>query len=152
MLKPTHRKISLILILLAIYYLYMSYQLPSFANTAIDASTMPKILGFSLIILSIFLFLTPDKETKEEKEKRHIPKADLVKIGGVILMILAYIFFLERLGFIVVSFLFIFLCSFFLGYTRHSINLVVSILFPVLLYSTFTMLLGISLPSGIIPF
>ncbi|SDI50103.1 tripartite tricarboxylate transporter TctB family protein [Alteribacillus bidgolensis] len=152
MLKPVNRKISLLLIALAIFYLYLAYQLPSFANSVINASTMPKILGFGLIALSLFLFFIPDQETKEDKKKRHIPKADLIKIAGVVLMILAYIFFLERLGFILVSFLFIFFCSYFLGYTKHSINLLVSILFPALLYSVFTMLLGISLPSGIIPF
>ncbi|SDH40314.1 putative tricarboxylic transport membrane protein [Alteribacillus persepolensis] len=152
MLRPAHRKISLILIALSIFYLYLSFQLPSFTNTVIDASTMPKALGVGLIILSLILFFSPDKETKEDKEKRIIPKEDLRKIIGVVFMILAYIFLLERLGFLLVSFLFIFFCSLFLGYTKHGVNLIVSILFPLVLYSAFTMLLGISLPSGIIPF
>ncbi|RSL32470.1 tripartite tricarboxylate transporter TctB family protein [Salibacterium salarium] len=152
MLKPIHRKVSLILIALAVFYLYLAFQLKNFGNSPIGTDTMPKALGFLLILLSILLFFTKDKETEEEKKKRHIPKDDVIKILGVLIITFGYIFFLERLGFILVSFLFIYSCSLFLGYQKHITNFIVSFVFPTVLYSVFTILLGINLPSGIIPF
>ncbi|MFZ4453304.1 tripartite tricarboxylate transporter TctB family protein [Salibacterium aidingense] len=151
MLRPIHRKVSLFLIALAVFYLYLSYQLQSFGTGPIGADTMPKVLGWLLILLSLLLFFTKDQETEEDKEKRRIPKQDVIKIGGVLLLTLGYIIFLEQAGFILVSFLFIYLCSNFLGYKKHLKNMLVAVLFPVILYSIFTMMLGINLPAGIIP-
>ncbi|MFB5664302.1 tripartite tricarboxylate transporter TctB family protein [Alteribacillus sp. HJP-4] len=151
MLKPIHRKVSLVLIAIAVYYLYLSFQLPSFMNALIDASSMPKAVGFLLILLSVILFFTPDKETNEEKQKRQIPAADLLKLAGVFLMIVIYIFFLEKLGFIIVTTLFTFFSTMFLGYKKHLVNGIVAILFPFVLYVIFTVLLELSLPSGILP-
>ncbi|RSL31693.1 tripartite tricarboxylate transporter TctB family protein [Salibacterium salarium] len=152
MLKPIHRKVSLILIVFAIFYLYLSYQLQSFGSGPIGTDTMPKALGYLLVVLSILLFMTKDQETEEDKKKRSIAKDDVIKIMGVLVITFAYIFFLERLGFILVSFLFIYGCSLFLGYHKHVTNLIVSFVFPTVLYSVFTILLGINLPSGVIPF
>lgn len=151
MLKAPHRKVSLVLMAIAIYYLYLAFQLPSFMNSIIDSDTLPKVLGVLLIVLSVILFFMPDTETPEQKEKRNIPKNDVFMLIGTFLMILVYIFFLEILGFILVSIIFIFLCSLFLGYKKHATNAIVAVLFPVTLYLIFTQLLGISLPSGILP-
>ncbi|SFM00539.1 tripartite tricarboxylate transporter TctB family protein [Salibacterium qingdaonense] len=152
MLKPVHRKASLFLIALAVFYLILAYRLESFTAGPIGADTMPKILGWLLILLSVILFFFKDQETEEEKQSRRIAKNDLIKMAGVLLLTFCYIFLLERVGFIVTSFLFIWLCSWFLGYQKHVKNIVTAVLFPVVLYSLFTFMLGIALPSGILPF
>lgn len=152
MLRPIHRKISLFLIAIGIGYLYLSFQLPSYPYVPVDADAVPITLGLLLIILASLLFFSPDRENKEEKQKRTIPKEHLLKLLGVFGLLIAYISLLEIIGFVIVSALFIFLCTRFLGYSRHVTNGIVSIAFSIGLYSIFNFLLRINLPQGILPF
>ncbi|SOC40694.1 tripartite tricarboxylate transporter TctB family protein [Salinicoccus kekensis] len=152
MLKTINQRVSIILLLLAIGYLYLSYQLPSFAYTNVDADVLPKALGWLLAVLSIALFFSKDSETEEQKARRDIPRKDLGMIAIVFLLILGYIFLFEFLGFILVTLLFIFFSSLILGYKNYITNGIVSVLFPVILYFAFTEFLQINLPQGILPF
>lgn len=152
MLKTINQKVSLVLLAIGLAYLVFAYQIPSFPYTDVDADVIPKSLGYFLIFLSILLFLAKDSESEEQKERRNIPKKEVGMLLGVALFILLYIMFLNTLGFIVVTALFIYFCSLFLGYKKHITNGIVSILFPVLLYLMFTELLKMNLPSGILPF
>lgn len=152
MLKAVNQKVGLVLLVIGIVYLVLAYQIPSYPYTEVDADAIPKVLGFLLIILSVFLFLSKDSETEEQKERRKIPKKEVGMLLGVAGFILLYIMLLEVLGFIVVTALFIYFCSWFLGYKNHIANGLVSVLFPVILYLMFTELLKMNLPSGILPF
>lgn len=152
MLKTINQRVSIILLLLAAGYLYLSYQLPSFAYTNVDSDVLPKALGWLLAVLSIALFFAKDSETEEQRARRDIPLKDLGMIATVFLLILGYILLFELLGFILVTFLFIFSSSLILGYKKHITNGIVSVLFPVILYFAFTEFLQISLPQGILPF
>lgn len=105
-----------------------------------------------MIFLSLLLFFSKDEESEEKKEERKIPKKEIGMLLGIGAFILLYIMFLEVLGFVVTTVLFIYLCSWFLGYKNHIVNGIVSILLPVGLYFMFTEFLKISLPSGILPF
>ncbi|WP_059103268.1 tripartite tricarboxylate transporter TctB family protein [Shouchella shacheensis] len=152
MLQPIHRKVSLVLIALAGFYLYLAFQLPSFMNTVIDADTIPKITGALLMILSVIYFFMPVQESEEEREKRTEAKHDWPLILGVLVMTFLYIFLLEILGFLLTSIAFIFLCTWVLGYKKLLRNAIVSISVPLSLYILFTQLLSIRLPTGILPF
>lgn len=152
MLKTVNQKVSLVLLAIGVTYLILAYQIPSYPYTEVDADTIPKILGYLLIFLSILLFLSKDSETEEQKDRRKIPKKEVGMLLGVVGFILLYIMLLEMLGFIIITALFIYFCSWFLGYTKHITNGLVSILFPLILYLMFTELLKMNLPSGILPF
>lgn len=152
MLKTVNQKVSLVLLAIGVFYLIFAYQIPSYQYTEVDADAIPKILGYLLVFLSVLLFFSKDSETKEQKEKRNIPKKEIAMLLGVAGFILLYIMFLEALGFIIVTACFIYFCSWFLGYKNHLANGLVSILFPVILYLMFTELLQMNLPSGILPF
>jgi putative tricarboxylic transport membrane protein len=128
-----------------------SYQLPSSQFATVDADVIPKALGWLLFGLSIILFFQKDNETEEQKQRRQIPKKEIGVLLIVALFIFLYIFLLEILGFVIVTMLFIFFCSKFLGYERIKSNIAVSILFPVIMYGVFVYLLQISLPQGILP-
>ncbi|WP_252313193.1 hypothetical protein [Sinobaca sp. H24] len=67
MLKAPHRKVSLVLIAIAVFYLYLAFQLPSFMNSIIDSDTLPKTLGVLLIVLSLILFFMPDMKHRSRK-------------------------------------------------------------------------------------
>lgn len=152
MLKTVNQKVSLVLLGIGVVYLVLAYQIPSYPYTEVDADVIPKVLGYLLIFLSILLFLSKDSETEEQKESRKIPKKEIGMLLAVAGFILLYIMLLELLGFVIVTTLFIYFCSWFLGYKNHIANGLVSILFPVLLYLMFTELLKMNLPSGILPF
>ncbi|WP_342387918.1 tripartite tricarboxylate transporter TctB family protein [Salinicoccus bachuensis] len=152
MLGTMNRKISLILLALAAFYLIMTYNLPSYTYTEIDADMVPKGLGWLLVFFSVVLFFIKDSETEEQRERRNIPKKEIITLLAVTGMILLYIFLLEILGFVAVTALFVFFCSWFLGYKKFITNAIVSIVFPVVLYMLFTQFLRIELPQGILPF
>ncbi|WP_208591952.1 tripartite tricarboxylate transporter TctB family protein [Gracilibacillus suaedae] len=152
MVQRVNRKIGLILTLLSIGYLYMSYQLPTYLYIPLDADAVPKTLGWVLLVLSIALIFSKDSDSEEQKAKRQIPKTDVKALLGVGALLLIYIILFETLGFIIMTVLFVYFCSWFLGYKNHSVNAFVSIVFPVALYSIFVFMLQIKLPQGILPF
>lgn len=151
MLKTLNQRISVTLFIIGIVYLILTYQLPSYPYTEIDADIIPTVLGWILVGLSIVLFFAKDSETDEQKQRRNIPKKDLLAIVIVFAFLFVYVLFLEILGFVIMTALFIFFCSWFLGYKKHITNVIVSILFPVIIYLMFTEFLKISLPQGILP-
>ncbi len=150
-LKSAERKISIIFILLAIGYLILSYQLSPYPFVPVDSDFVPKVLGFLLIALSIILFFNSNPKEQEEK-KSNISRQDLWILLFVTALIILYISLLEIIGFVIVSMLFIFSCSWMLGYKNFKVNAIVSLLFPVTLFYIFNYLLQINLPSGILPF
>ncbi|WP_227934917.1 tripartite tricarboxylate transporter TctB family protein [Alkalihalobacillus deserti] len=151
MFNTTNRKLGSVILVFSILFLVMSYQLPSSQFATVDADAIPKALGWILLGLSIILFIQKDRETEEQRQRRQIPKKEIGVLLIVALLIFLYISLLEILGFVIVTMLFIFVCSKFLGYDSLKSNIVVSILFPVIMYGIFVYLLQISLPKGILP-
>ena len=105
-----------------------------------------------LLILSLILFFSSDRESEDKEQKRTVSKQQAGKLFGVFLFLLLYVALLERVGFIAVSTLFLFTCTRFLGYRRNIVNGIVSIVVPSVLYTLFRYGLGIHLPQGIAPF
>ncbi|MGM0896317.1 MAG: tripartite tricarboxylate transporter TctB family protein [Bacillota bacterium] len=152
MLASINRKLGLLIFIVAAVYLYLSFQLPNYEYAPIDADVIPKGLGILLLVLSVFLFFSRVVETDAEKAKRNIPKKELGVIAAVFAMIFVYILLFETVGFIITTTLFIFFCSWFLGYRAWKTNILVSLLFPIVMYAIFVFALGIVLPRGILPF
>ncbi|MBU9673219.1 tripartite tricarboxylate transporter TctB family protein [Planococcus sp. CP5-4] len=152
MLASINRKLGLLIFIVAAVYLYLSFQLPNYEYAPIDADVIPKGLGILLLVLSVFLFFSRVVETDAEKAKRDIPKKELGVIAAVFAMIFVYILLFETIGFIITTTLFIFFCSWFLGYRAWKTNILVSLLFPIVMYAIFVFALGIVLPRGILPF
>jgi len=144
--------LGLLIFIVAAVYLYLSFQLPNYEYAPIDADVIPKGLGILLLVLSVFLFFSRVVETDAEKAKRDIPKKELGVIAAVFAMIFVYILLFETIGFIITTTLFIFFCSWFLGYRAWKTNILVSLLFPIVMYAIFVFALGIVLPRGILPF
>lgn len=151
MLASINRKLGLLIFIVAAVYLYLSFQLPNYEYAPIDADVIPKGLGILLLVLSVFLFFSRAVETDAEKAKRDIPKTELGVIAAVFVMIFVYILLFETIGFIITTSLFIFFCSWFLGYRAWKTNILVSLLFPIVMYAIFVFALGIVLPRGILP-
>ncbi|WP_430790806.1 tripartite tricarboxylate transporter TctB family protein [Virgibacillus flavescens] len=151
MFRTLNKKISAFLVVLAIGYLVMSFNLPSYKYVPIDSDLVPIGLGFLLLILSISLYFTKD-QNKKENDDDHLSKSELKIVLIVIGFIFLYIFFLEIIGFIITTVLFLFFCSLFLGFKRHAVNAIVSLSVPILIYLLFDSFLQVQLPTGILPF
>ncbi|SFB21660.1 putative tricarboxylic transport membrane protein [Lentibacillus halodurans] len=151
MLRSSNRKISLILIALAIGYLILSYQLPPYPFVPVDSDLMPKALGYLLIILSIVLFFSGNNDAEKETKVDSRSASEMFLLLMVTALVILYISLLEIIGFVITTVFFIFICSLVLGYKNYKVNITVSILFPVVLFYIFNYLLQIRLPSGILP-
>ncbi|WP_431803847.1 tripartite tricarboxylate transporter TctB family protein [Halobacillus andaensis] len=152
MIKTLNQKISILLLAIAIGYLYLSYNLKEYPYVPVDSDLVPKFLGYLLIVLAIALFFDKSSETEDEKAKRVVPKKEILVMAAVGGMIFIYIFLFEILGFLLTTFLFILACSAFLGYRKWGTSLIVALVFPGALYYVFNYLLQIRLPQGILPF
>lgn len=151
MLASINRRLGLLIFVIAAVYLYLSFQLPNYQYAPIDADVIPKGLGILLLFLAVLLFFSRAVETEAEKKKRDIPKKEFGVLAAVFGMIFLYIFLFETIGFIIMTTLFIFFCSWFLGYRAWKTNILVSLLFPIVMYAIFVFALGINLPRGILP-
>ncbi|ERN51292.1 tripartite tricarboxylate transporter TctB family protein [Alkalihalophilus marmarensis] len=147
-MRTLNKYIGIVLFVVSIAYITGGLLLPEYPHVPIDSNFLPLILGFLLLFLSIVLFFSKDPQNIT----LFVKKQDLMMLLGVALLIILYIFFLEILGFLIVTSLFLFTCSFLLGYRKHLTNAVVALFFPITIYYTFTQLLMISLPTGILPF
>lgn len=98
-------------------------------------------------------------ENKADKNKADKPQMMLLGLpletGQILLFggaIILYIALLESIGFFIMTALFIFSTTALLGYKHYFRNALVALGVPLFFYLTFTQLLKISLPSGILPF
>ncbi len=148
MLKSANKVISIILMIISIVYIIASFRLPNYPYIPVDSDAVPITLGFILLFLSILLFFSKDNHDKDQK----IPKDDIKAILTVLAFLLAYIFLLEILGFLLSTALFLFINSLYLGHKKWISNLIVSIAIPLSIYLLFTRFLEIVLPKGILPF
>lgn len=151
-LQTMDRKIAVVLFIGALIYLLLSYQLPAFPYTIVDADVLPKGLGYLLVLLSLILFLQNRPETKEQKQKRTLEKQEVIILLSILGTVLLYIFLLEIVGFVINTILFLIIMTRVLGYVKWRTNIVVSVLFTLILYLSFNYLLQIYLPQGFLPF
>ena len=131
--------------------MFLSFNLPSYPYVPVDSDVVPMILGIILLGLSVALFFIDDQNGEENNEGK-INKRDLIILISIFVLINFYILFLEIIGFIISTTLFIFVCSFILGYRKNVVNLIVAIVVPLSFYLLFTEALQIRLPQGIMPF
>lgn len=178
MKRSVNQILSPILVLFGLLFMLGSYLLPKYPLVPVDADVVPFFLGGLLTFLGVLLFFVKDDEDTlealsakimgeegEEHETPSIPeekKSPSKKLlglpleSGQILLfgvaILLYILLLEPVGFFIMTALFIFSTTALLGYKHHLRNGLVALAVPLFFYLTFTQLLKISLPSGILPF
>ena len=149
MVASVERKVAIVLLLISILYLVLSFQIPTFPYSIVDADALPKGLGFLLAGLSILLFI---QNPVKDRKKSDLKKDEVLMLLAVAGLIFVYILLFELLGFVVVTILFLLVTSRMLGYTKWKSLISVSIGFTLVLYFSFNYLLQIYLPQGILPF
>ena len=155
----TNQWLALVFAVLAAGYIAMAWQIPTFPlPRPVDSDLFPKVLGFSLLILSVFLFFerpTPiagADEIDQEATQGPMLFTPWARVIVTSLAIAAYAFLLVPLGFVLASTLLCVGLTVYYGYRRHAINLATSLGVVLALYLTMTRVMDVYLPSGVLPF
>ena len=121
---------------------------------SVGPQVFPTIIGIFIVAVSIFLafeVLRGNYGQPEGTEFGEIKaKTDFKTLGIVSGSILTYPFLIERAGFVIASTVVFFGVGFAYGARKLIKNLVIAVMFALVVYLTFTKLLSVELPAGIL--
>ena len=123
-ISPT-KFISLLFLVLSVFYLYTAYNIQVFAfdeNAPFNARTFPIYLGWAGIILSSLKIILPDKVIIEVNHK-HL---DYKSIIYLIIISLIYAAVILKIGYFISTSLFLFASYYFLGERRWGLMFILS--------------------------
>ena len=123
-ISPT-KFISLLFLVLSVFYLYTAYNFQVFAfdeNAPFNARTFPIYLGWAGIILSSLKIILPEKVTTEVNHK-HL---DYKSIIYLIIISLIYAAVILKIGYFISTSLFLFASYYFLGERRWVLMFILS--------------------------
>ena len=123
-ISPT-KFISLLFLVLSVFYLYTAYNIQVFAfdeNAPFNARTFPIYLGWAGIILSSLKIILPEKVTTEVNHK-HL---DYKSIIYLIIISLIYAAVILKIGYFISTSLFLFASYYFLGERRWGLMFILS--------------------------
>lgn len=139
-----------------VFYLLIPYQIASpkilIGRTLVGMTPtlFPRLTIIGLLCLSVLYLILSPKLDKNISFKEEIEKRNLTKSAVIFVIIIAYTFLFESLGFVISSALTAAAVSLFLGNRNIFILLVVTILIPISIFFIFTSVLYVSLPRGLL--
>lgn len=136
--------------LILLGFAVLGLQIPNKSNPAdfIEASGFPVIFACLALVLLIWdIFIQYRASKRESVGGFDIKQAP--KVISIITMTIAYILLVKTLGFIILSFIFMFIAINLLGSKKQWINVLFSFLTVAALVLFFGKFFGISLPRGI---
>lgn len=112
---------------------------------------LPFLLGLLLILISFYLLLSSivKKEDRDKKMEERQSQINFVKIGLVSASLFVYAFILNRLGYLIATFLLLTILFRSVGLKRWSSLLIISALTVLVTYFVFTSF-GLRFPMGIL--
>ena len=138
------RVFALVLIVLAsICYTLIGGMEEPYSPGALAASTYPRLILTCIIALSCILIIRP---VSDEQQTTIIPWKGL----AVILLAAGYIFLIERVGFFVLTPVFLLLVPLVVGYRHYVATAASAIMVTAGLYAVFVLVLNIPLPAGLL--
>ena len=138
------RVFALVLIVLAsICYSLIGGMEEPYSTGALAASTYPRLILTCIIALSCILIIRP---VSDEQQTTIIPWKGL----AVILLAAGYIFLIERVGFFVLTPVFLLLVPLVVGYRHYVATAASAIMVTAGLYAVFVLVLNIPLPAGLL--
>jgi putative tricarboxylic transport membrane protein len=115
------------------------------------AGFFPTVIGGIFSVLSVALLITTALGKKPAIEKKHFWKEEnsWVKVSLALFSLIFYMIFLEYLGYIATTSLFVFFLLKFVGRKSWGVSIVMAVLVSLASYALFKMALGVSLPRGL---
>ena len=146
------RKGNLIFVLtlegLGILEILASYRLGLQTFTNPGPGLFPFVSGVLFCLLVLPICISSLKELKKATAAQERPQGNLKKVGLITLFLVAYFLFLGLLGFLIVTFIFLFGLFCIERHQKWSFNLVFAAALVGAVYLLFHTLLGIEFPLG----
>ena len=123
-ISPT-KFISLLFLVLSVFYLYTAYNIQVFAfdeNAPFNARTFPIYLGWAGIVLSSLKIILPEKNTIIVNHK-HL---DYKSITYLVIISIIYAAVILKIGYFISTSLFLFASYYFLGERRWGLMFILS--------------------------
>ena len=139
--------VSAVIIVISSILLYFTFTfdiVPPILNRGIQPATFPKALLLLIIILTLLIFYLSIKTPW--KAERKLPLQFYITLSSFVLFIMVSKFLDFFLGISLLSAL----VSYYWGERRFIFILLVSIIFPIVVFIFFETILGLRFPSGII--
>lgn len=116
-----------------------------------QASDFPRLISIIMITLGCILVFQYIKHTKSSNNntEEKMDKSKLIKVLLLACLFIAYYLVIEVLGYIISTFLIVFLTIQLLGYKKIKVKLVLSTTLSIFLYLIFTFLFQVNLPNGL---
>ena len=148
----TERITGLVLLLFSGAYLLatLTMEEPSGLYAAIGPKAFPVLLAVSMAILSIMLIAGASKKDDEKKWSRK----ELVDTAVVVGLMLVYALVYEVIGFVIGTTVFLVVGMTVMGRSGKKylpMNVLISLIFTAVLYLSFTRILDVPLPKGVLP-
>lgn len=141
--------ISFTLLAFAGFYAVLIANLPTrdLPNT-LGAAFVPWVLAGMLTLLSIILLVSSILSKKDDTPVS-IPSRDLIGITGLLILIALYVKFLNYLGFVLSSIMFLAILTWFAGSRKPLGIAIFSITASITIYLLFYKFFNVQLPAGI---
>ncbi len=133
---------------LGILEILASYRLGLQTFTNPGPGLFPFVSGVLFCLLVLPICISSLKELKKATATQKRPQGNLKKVGLITLLLVAYFLFLDLLGFLIVTFIFLFGLLFIGSQRKWLFNLVFSAVLVGAAYLLFHTLLGIEFPLG----
>lgn len=148
-MSQSHMIVSLFWLGLGIFVMIFSYKLGLGRFNSPDSGLMSFLLGLLLVLLSLYsLVISLLKKAREERPKKEgRSQANYGKIALVLVALITYSFVLEKLGFVITTWVFLFLLFRSMG-NRWITTLIASTFTVLATYFVFTFF-GVRFPPGI---
>ncbi len=119
-------------------------------RAAIGPKAFPVLLGVSMAVLSVFLMAGASRKDDEKSWTRKELVDSVVIVGMMLIYALGY----ERVGFVVSTTVFLVAGMMVMGRRgrrRVASNLLIALVFTAVMYFSFTRILNVPLPKGLLP-
>ena len=143
---------SLIFLAFSIVMLVLSAQIKPMMTNDVGSGFFPKVIGIAMIALSLFRLVLALKEKNSEKKES---KDDLAGGLETILLIGAYCFLLDILGFIISTAIYLFFQILVLTPKEKRnwlVTILISVIAPFAIYALFVYAINTPLPKGLFGF
>lgn len=141
-----------------IWVIWLSHELevPAGTKLGFNMSFYPRLLGWFIFIASLIILFRQftKREEKDDDKTQAVPSfknpALLKRMGGSIILVIAYLSSISIVGYLLLTPIFLFAFISLLGNRNWIMMVLVSILLTGLVYFFFWILLYIPLPEGIL--
>lgn len=145
--------VGVVIIIIGAVLFISSLNLPGGNSLTQGADFMPKVISGLLTILGVCFVLSALIKRTEAPTNHMLNKTEAIRFGISVLFLFLYIFFLKKIGFIIMTFLYICAQSWFITpkEKRKPVFLVImSAVVSVAVYFLFVYGLKLMLPAGIL--